>query len=119
MLRRAIGEYLGASTADVVTLQEVWMASDAALLAKLAAQGDLKYHHYFQGGIIGGELLTLSKHPIIEVSVPFTRPAYLLQIRCSHRSSGSVGLLDACKPDPLKQLIVNMHPSTYMCTPST
>lgn len=68
-VRRAIGEYLSSSAADVVTLQEVWLASDAALLAQLAARGSLRYHHYFQGGIMGGELLTLSKHPILEVLI--------------------------------------------------
>ena len=51
----------------MVTLQEVWLASDAALLAQLGARGSLRYHHYFQGGVMGGELLTLSKHPILEV----------------------------------------------------
>lgn len=68
--RRAIGEYLSSSAADVVTLQEVWLASDAALLAQLGARGSLRYHHYFQGGVMGGELLTLSKHPILEVPPP-------------------------------------------------
>ena len=45
------------------------MASDAALLSAAAAEGALKHAHYFQGGVIGGELLTLSKHPITEVSM--------------------------------------------------
>ena len=42
------------------------MASDASLLAAAGAEGVLKHAHYFQGGVIGGELLTLSRHPIAE-----------------------------------------------------
>ena len=48
---------------------QVWMASDAALLTAAAAEGALKHAHYFQGGVIGGELLTLSRHPIAEVRI--------------------------------------------------
>ena len=46
------------------------MTSDAALLSAAAAEGGLQHSHYFQGGVIGGELLTLSRHPIAEVSLP-------------------------------------------------
>ncbi len=52
-----------------LTHSQVWMASDAALLSAAAAEGRLKHAHYFQGGVIGGELLTLSRHPIAEVGL--------------------------------------------------
>ena len=49
-----------------MTAAQVWMASDASALATAGSEGALKHAHYFTGGIIGGELLTLSRHPIAE-----------------------------------------------------
>jgi hypothetical protein len=56
--------------ADATLVVQVWMASDASLLAAAGAEGALKHAHYFTGGIIGGELLTLSRHPIAEARAP-------------------------------------------------
>ena len=49
---------------DVVLLQEVFVGSDAAMLAAAGAQGALKHSQYFPSGYLGGELLILSRWPI-------------------------------------------------------
>ena len=49
---------------DVALLQEVFVGSDAAMLAAAAAQGALKHSQYFPSGYLGGELLILSRWPI-------------------------------------------------------
>lgn len=57
-----------ACTADVVALQEVWVAADAALLRQAAAEGALPHSHLFSSGAIGSGLLLLSRWPITAVA---------------------------------------------------
>lgn len=53
---------------DVVGLQEVFYAKDRQLITQAAADGGLVYSHYFQSGLVGSGLLTLSRYPIGETS---------------------------------------------------
>ncbi|GLC47066.1 hypothetical protein PLESTB_001272600 [Pleodorina starrii] len=66
-----LAEYLANDTEqkhqlDVVCLQEVWVDSDAHVLASAAAQGGLPYSMHFRSGVFGSGLLTLSRFPITE-----------------------------------------------------
>jgi endonuclease/exonuclease/phosphatase family metal-dependent hydrolase len=53
---------------DVVGLQEVFYAKDRRLLVEAAAEAGLIYSHYFQSGVMGSGLLTLSRYPIVATS---------------------------------------------------
>ncbi|KAK9804323.1 hypothetical protein WJX72_006696 [[Myrmecia] bisecta] len=64
---RHIGEYLQTSAADIVLLQEVWVREDADQTAQLASQGGLKHSVQFPTGMLGGELMVLSRFPIVQV----------------------------------------------------
>ena len=55
---------------DVVLLQEVFVRADVSLLIAAAAKGKLVHAHFFNGGMLHGELLMLSSHPIL--AVPFS-----------------------------------------------
>lgn len=65
---RAIGRALAEMDVDVVGLQEVFFGGDRKLLVDAAASAGLVYSHYFQSGVMGSGLLTLSRYPIIEKS---------------------------------------------------
>ncbi len=56
---------------DVVMLQEVFLHADASLLVNSAKAGRLKHAHFFNSGMLHGELLLLSTYPIYEVSNHF------------------------------------------------
>jgi endonuclease/exonuclease/phosphatase family metal-dependent hydrolase len=58
-IARGIGE---------MDLQEVFYAKDRNLLVEAAARAGLTYSHYFQSGLMGSGLLTLSRYPIVEQS---------------------------------------------------
>lgn len=68
----AIGRALAGGGWDVVCLQEVWVAADAARLGAVAAAGGRLIHaHHFRAGAFGAGLVTLSAHPV--VSARFSR----------------------------------------------
>lgn len=50
---------------DVVLLQEVFVKSDIEHLVATAAESPLKYFQYMHSGFLGGELLILSRWPIL------------------------------------------------------
>ena len=52
---------------DVVLLQEVFMEADAARLISAAKDGKLKHAHFYNGGMLRGELLLITAYPIVEV----------------------------------------------------
>lgn len=52
-------------------LQEVFLHADASLLVNSAKAGSLKHAHFFNSGMLHGELLLLSTYPIREVSIYF------------------------------------------------
>lgn len=52
---------------DVVLLQEIFLQRDAKVLIAAASLGGLLYARQFRGGVLGGELLTLSRYPISRV----------------------------------------------------
>ena len=62
---RLIAEYIQQAGVDVALLQEVFVQADAERLAAAAAQGSLKYAQYMHSGFLGGELLILSRWPIL------------------------------------------------------
>ena len=75
---RAIGRALAGMDVDVVGLQEVFYEKDRRLIARAAAEGGLLYSHYFQSGLMGSGLLTLSRYPIERnqlPAIPAQRPA--------------------------------------------
>jgi sphingomyelin phosphodiesterase 2 len=49
---------------DVVLLQEVWVAADAAQLAAAARRGGLAHSVHFRSGAFGAGLVTLSRFPV-------------------------------------------------------
>lgn len=65
---RAIGRALARMDVDVAGLQEVFYHKDRQLIARAAAEGGLQHSHYFQSGIMGSGLFTLSRYPIGETS---------------------------------------------------
>ncbi len=65
---RAIGRALARMDVDVVGLQEVFYEKDRRLVARAAAEGGLVHSHYFQSGLVGSGLFTLSRYPIGETS---------------------------------------------------
>lgn len=65
---RAIGRAIAQMEVDVVGLQEVFYAKDRKLLVEAGARAGLVYGHYFQSGVMGSGLLTLSRYPIVENS---------------------------------------------------
>ncbi len=65
---RAIGRAIAAMDVDVIGLQEVFSAGDRKLLVEAAGRGGLVHSHYFQSGLMGSGLLTLSRYPIVDRS---------------------------------------------------
>ena len=65
---RAIGHAIEEMDVDVVGLQEVFYVKDRRLLVEAAARAGLVYSHYFNSGVMGSGLLTLSRFPIVETS---------------------------------------------------
>jgi endonuclease/exonuclease/phosphatase family metal-dependent hydrolase len=65
---RAIARAIAEMDVDVVGLQEVFYAKDRRLLVESAARAGLTYSHYFQSGIVGSGLLTLSRYPIVDTT---------------------------------------------------
>ncbi len=63
---RAIGRALATMGVDVALLQEVFYPKDRRLLTDMAAAGGLAYSRYFDSGLIGSGLLTLSRYPIVK-----------------------------------------------------
>ena len=62
---RYIAEHIQQAGIDVALLQEVFVRSDAEHLMATAAQGSLKHAQYMYSGFLGGELLILSRWPIL------------------------------------------------------
>ena len=52
---------------DVVLLQEIFLQRDAKALISAASVGGLLHTRQFRGGVLGGELLTLSRYHISRV----------------------------------------------------
>lgn len=52
---------------DVVFLQEVFMEADISILISSAKDGKLQHAHFFNGGMLRGELLLLTAYRIAEV----------------------------------------------------
>lgn len=65
---RAIGRGLARMDVDIAGLQEVFWERDRRLIARAAAEGGLAFSHYFQSGLMGSGLFTLSRYPIDEAS---------------------------------------------------
>jgi sphingomyelin phosphodiesterase 2 len=65
---RAIGRALATMDVDVVLLQEVFYAADRRTLTQAGAAGGLAYSRYFDSGLVGSGLLTLSRYPIVDSS---------------------------------------------------
>ena len=65
---RAIGRALTAMDIDVALLQEVFYQKDRDELTEAAAAGGLTYSRYFDSGLVGSGLLTLSRYPIVDSS---------------------------------------------------
>ena len=59
---------------DVVLLQEVFVRADVSMLIASAGTGSLAHAHFFNAGMLHGELLILSQHPILEVFCPPYEP---------------------------------------------
>ena len=53
---------------DVVLLQEVFYARDRRLFAEAGQLGGLAHSRYFDSGLVGSGLLTLSRYPIVDSS---------------------------------------------------
>ena len=58
---------IGTPVQDIVFLQEVFMEADVSILVSAAKDGKLANAHFFQGGMLHGELLLLTVYPIAEV----------------------------------------------------
>lgn len=58
-----------AAVQDVVLLQEVFMEADAARLISAARGGKLKHAHFYNAGMLRGELLLITAYPIVEVAL--------------------------------------------------
>ena len=56
-----------AAVQDVVFLQEVFMEADVSSLIGAAKDGKLKFAHFFNTGMLHGELLLVTAYPIAEV----------------------------------------------------
>jgi endonuclease/exonuclease/phosphatase family metal-dependent hydrolase len=65
---RAIGRALATMDLDVALLQEVFYPKDRHVLIEAAAAGGLTYTRYFDSGLVGSGLLTLSRYPIVDSS---------------------------------------------------
>ena len=62
---RLIAQYIQQAGVDIALLQEVFVKDDTKHLIATAAQGTLKYAQYMHSGFLGGELLILSRWPIL------------------------------------------------------
>ena len=61
-----------AAVQDVVILQEVFMEADVLRLIGAAKNGKLKYAHFYDAGMLHGELLLVTAYPIAEVPLFWT-----------------------------------------------
>ena len=52
---------------DIICFQEVFMKEDRYLLTEAAHDAKLKHSHFCEAGILHGELLLLSRFPILQV----------------------------------------------------
>lgn len=62
---RAIAQELAALHPDLIAFQEVYLPQDRALLISLLCD-TWPHYRYFESGIIGSGLLTMSRYPILE-----------------------------------------------------
>ena len=54
---------------DIVLLQEVFIQEDVANLVSAGKDGKLKHAHFFNGGMLLGELLILTAYPVVQACV--------------------------------------------------
>jgi len=66
-------------------LQEAFLHADASLLVNSAKAGRLKHAHFFNSGMLHGELLLLSTYPIYEVSTHFKHIQQHISTSCCNR----------------------------------
>ena len=66
-------------------LQEVFLHADASLLVNSAKAGRLKHAHFFNSGMLHGELLLLSIYPIYEVSTHFNHNRNIVSTSCCNK----------------------------------
>ena len=64
-MHRLIAEHIAQAGIDIVLLQEVFVKSDTEHLTATAAQCNLHHAQYLHSGFLGGELLILSRWPIL------------------------------------------------------
>ena len=57
-----------AAAQDIVCLQEVFLKEDVKLLTEAAHEANLEHSHFCEAGMVHGELLLLSRFPILQVS---------------------------------------------------
>lgn len=64
---KAIGQYIvdHADHFDVIGFQEVWRADDRATILSYCQQVGLVHHLYYDYGILGSGLMTVSRYPIV------------------------------------------------------
>jgi hypothetical protein len=77
---------------DIVLLQEVFVQNDMHMLVKLAELGGLSHHQYFHSGCLGGELLILSRWPIVYTRQAMHTLHFIVMIcqahnQCMHASA--------------------------------
>lgn len=63
-----VAKRLSSGEFDIVSLQEIWGEGDRTKVIDIAAEGGLKYSHYFRSGTIGSGILVLSRYPILKLS---------------------------------------------------
>ena len=56
-----------AAAQDIICFQEVFMKEDRDLLTEAANDAKLKHPHFCEAGMLHGELLLLSRFPILQV----------------------------------------------------
>lgn len=61
-----------AAVQDIVFLQEVFMEADVSRLIGAAKDGKLKHSHFYNAGMLHGELLLVTAYPIAEVPLSGT-----------------------------------------------
>ncbi len=91
-------------------LQEVFVRDDIKILTTLAARGSLQHAQYFDSGYLGGELLILSRFPII-----YTR---CCNLRCHMHASISPPLAGIAqfKASRMSPPRLSTLPATILCT---
>lgn len=90
----SIGKALDHLGLDLVGLQEVWLKADAEILTQAAQAAGLPYAHYFEGGITGTGLLTLSRYPITLVDFRLfrLRPRPDIPTQADYYAAKGIGL---------------------------